>query len=110
MRPGLALAAEGAVVAVLARRRDRLADLAERITYAGGSALVVEADITEQPQAAAAVAQVVGELGRLDIVVNNAGADAGRPRRPRVPRWIGIRCWPSTCPACSTSPGPACRT
>jgi NADP-dependent 3-hydroxy acid dehydrogenase YdfG len=69
----LALAAEGAVVAVLARRRDRLADLAGRIADAGGSALVVEADITEAAAATAAVEQVVGELGRLDIVVNNAG-------------------------------------
>jgi NADP-dependent 3-hydroxy acid dehydrogenase YdfG len=69
----LALAAEGAVVAVLARRRDRLTDLAGRITDTGGSALVVEADITDPAAAAAAVEQVVGELGRLDIVVNNAG-------------------------------------
>jgi NADP-dependent 3-hydroxy acid dehydrogenase YdfG len=69
----LALAAEGAVVALLARRRDRLTDLAGRITYAGGSALVVEADITNQAQAAEAVDYVTSELGRLDIVVNNAG-------------------------------------
>ena len=47
----LALAAEGAAVAVVARRRDRLTDLAARITDAGGNALVVEADITE-PDAA----------------------------------------------------------
>ncbi|CAN5311757.1 SDR family NAD(P)-dependent oxidoreductase [soil metagenome] len=69
----LALAAEGATVAVLARRRDRLTGLAARITDAGGSALVVVADVTEQHQAAGAVDRVVGELGRLDIVVNNAG-------------------------------------
>jgi NADP-dependent 3-hydroxy acid dehydrogenase YdfG len=69
----LALAAEGATVAVLARRRDRLTDLAARIADGGGSALVVEADVTDQPQAAQAVDRVVTELGRLDIVVNNAG-------------------------------------
>jgi NADP-dependent 3-hydroxy acid dehydrogenase YdfG len=69
----LALAAEGARVAVLARRRDRLGDLAGRITADGGSALVVEADITVLSQAEAAVRRVVDELGRLDTVVNNAG-------------------------------------
>lgn len=69
----LALAAEGAAVAVLARRRDRLTDLAARITDAGGSALVVAADITEASAATTAIDQVVSELGRLDIVVNNAG-------------------------------------
>jgi NADP-dependent 3-hydroxy acid dehydrogenase YdfG len=63
-----ALAAEGAAVGVLARRRDRLEALAGEI---GGA--VIEADITDPAQAAAGVEQVVRELGRLDIVVNNAG-------------------------------------
>jgi NADP-dependent 3-hydroxy acid dehydrogenase YdfG len=69
----LALAAEGAAVAVLARRRDRLADLKARIESAGGRAFAVEADVSDQQQAAAAVNSVVAELGRLDTVVNNAG-------------------------------------
>lgn len=64
------LAAEGAAVALVARRRDRLDDLASTIE---GGALVVEADITEQAQAVAAVERTVAELGRLDTVVNNAG-------------------------------------
>jgi len=63
-----ALAAEGAKVAVVARRRDRLEALAAEI---GG--FVVEADITDQAQAVGAVERTVAELGRLDIVVNNAG-------------------------------------
>src|SRR5277367_5806337 len=69
----LALAAEGATVAILARRRDRLDDLSERIIAAGGRALVVEADVTDNSTAAAAVEHVVTTLGRLDTVVNNAG-------------------------------------
>jgi NADP-dependent 3-hydroxy acid dehydrogenase YdfG len=69
----LALAAEGATVALLARRRDRLDDLTRRIESAGGTALAVEADVSDQRQAAAAVDTVVAELGRLDTVVNSAG-------------------------------------
>ena len=68
----IALAEEGATVALVARRRDRLEALAERIGGAGRS-LVVEADITDPAQAEAAVATTVMELGRLDTLVNNAG-------------------------------------
>ena len=67
------LAAEGAAVAVLGRRRDRLEELADKVRADGGTALVVMADITDQQQAAAAVESVVAELGRLDTLVNNAG-------------------------------------
>jgi NADP-dependent 3-hydroxy acid dehydrogenase YdfG len=69
----LALAAEGATVALLARRRDRLQDLRRRIEDTGGTALAVEVDVSVQEKAAAAVDEVVAELGRLDTVVNNAG-------------------------------------
>ncbi|WP_182902220.1 SDR family NAD(P)-dependent oxidoreductase [Microbispora sp. H10830] len=67
------LAAEGAAVAVLGRRRGRLEELADKVRADGGTALVVEADITDRRQAAAAVESVVTTLGRLDILVNNAG-------------------------------------
>ena len=67
------LAAEGAAVAVVARRKDRLDDLAARIEAAGGRALVLEADVTDGEQARAVVAQTVEGLGRLDTLVNNAG-------------------------------------
>jgi NADP-dependent 3-hydroxy acid dehydrogenase YdfG len=63
-----ALAAEGATVAVAARRKERLDALAGEI---GGSA--IEADVTDREQAQAAVESTAQELGRLDIVVNNAG-------------------------------------
>ena len=69
----LDLAGRGAVVALVARRTERLEALAGRIREDGGTALVVQADITEQPQAADAVARCVTELGRLDVLVNNAG-------------------------------------
>ncbi|WP_028062333.1 SDR family NAD(P)-dependent oxidoreductase [Solirubrobacter soli] len=63
-----ALTAQGAKVALVARRKDRLDALAAEL---GG--LAIEADVTDRSQAIAAVESTVGELGRLDTVVNNAG-------------------------------------
>ena len=67
------LAELGASVALVARRKDRLDDLAAEIEKAGGTALVVAADITDRIQAEGAVQQAVQGFGRLDILVNSAG-------------------------------------
>ena len=67
------LAGLGADVAVAARRVDRLDALVKRIDEAGGRALAVEADVTDEDQARAAVAAAVETFGRLDTVVANAG-------------------------------------
>jgi NADP-dependent 3-hydroxy acid dehydrogenase YdfG len=69
----LALAAEGAAVSLAARRKDRLDALAQKIEGDGGRVFVRETDVTDEAQAAAAVDATVEELGRLDIVINNAG-------------------------------------
>lgn len=69
----LALAADGAALAIAARRRDRLDALADKIRADGGTVVVLEADITEQDQAQGVVEQTVRDLGRLDTLVNNAG-------------------------------------
>lgn len=71
----LALAAEGAHVAVSGRRRERLESLVERIEAAGGRALAVQSDVAVEGEAASAVEQVVAHFGRLDIVVNSAGVN-----------------------------------
>ena len=69
----LTLARRGAAVAIAARRKDRLDDLAGRIAQEGGTVLALEADVTEREQAQALVSRTVDELGRLDTLVNNAG-------------------------------------
>jgi NADP-dependent 3-hydroxy acid dehydrogenase YdfG len=68
-----ALAAQGAAVALAARRRDRLEALAAGIRSQGGTAVVLECDITHEQQALDAVQRTVAELGRLDTLINNAG-------------------------------------
>lgn len=68
-----ALAAEGVEVALVARRKNRLDVLADEITAKWTRALAIEADVTDRARAEAAVEQTVSRLGRLDIVVNNAG-------------------------------------
>ena len=69
----LALARQGATVALVARRTDRLESLAEKIRDLGGNALSLRADVTDEHQARDAVERTVAELGRLDTLVNSAG-------------------------------------
>jgi len=69
----MALAAEGAAVSLAARRKDRLDNLAATIGGEGGAALPIETDITDEEQANAFISRTHDELGRLDILINNAG-------------------------------------
>ena len=69
----VALAQHGARVALVARRRDRLEEVGERIREQGGVALVLEADISDRNQATGSVQRAVAEFGRLDTLVDNAG-------------------------------------
>jgi NAD(P)-dependent dehydrogenase (short-subunit alcohol dehydrogenase family) len=70
----LRFASEGAKVAVLARRREKLEAVAKEIGAAGGEALAVECDVTQKASAERAVEATEKKFGRLDVVVNNAGA------------------------------------
>jgi clavulanate-9-aldehyde reducatase len=69
----LACARAGAAVALAARRTDRIQELAERIAGEGRRAIAVTADVGEEDQASAFVQRAHSELGRLDVLVNNAG-------------------------------------
>lgn len=74
-----ALAAGGAKVALVARRADKLADVAAKIVADGGRALAVEVDVTSQESVAAGGAAVREAFGRVDLVVNNAGVMLAAP-------------------------------
>jgi NADP-dependent 3-hydroxy acid dehydrogenase YdfG len=69
----VALAEEGAYLAVLARRADRLEQVVKRIKDAGGEAIPLVADVTNEGQLRAAIRQAKETFGRIDILVNNAG-------------------------------------
>jgi NADP-dependent 3-hydroxy acid dehydrogenase YdfG len=69
----LALAQRGARLAIAARRRDRLQQLAARISDIGGEALAIETDVTSPGQAQQLIDRTVSQFGRLDTLVNNAG-------------------------------------
>lgn len=71
------LARSGAKVALLARRAERLAELAAKIDAEGGRALAVSADVTGD--LAPAVEAVHAAFGRVDLVVNNAGVMLANP-------------------------------
>jgi NAD(P)-dependent dehydrogenase (short-subunit alcohol dehydrogenase family) len=67
------LAQAGAVVALSARRVQRLEALAAEITAAGGRAMVLPLDATRVADIGDAAARIAAELGPIDILVNNAG-------------------------------------
>ncbi|SNR39132.1 3-ketoacyl-ACP reductase [Hymenobacter mucosus] len=69
----VALAQEGANVALLARTESQLRDVAQEIEQLGGKAVVVTADIADRTAVEAAVAQAATTLGSIDILINNAG-------------------------------------
>ena len=69
----LAFAAVGARVALVARRRPVLEEVAELVRAQGAEALVVPADVTDRAQVHDCFAKVQESFGRIDVVVNNAG-------------------------------------
>ena len=76
----LALAKAGATVAVVARSGEQLAETVALIEEAGGRAIALPADVTDQQAVEEMVRQAVQQLGPVDLLVNNAGAgDPGGP-------------------------------
>jgi meso-butanediol dehydrogenase / (S,S)-butanediol dehydrogenase / diacetyl reductase len=65
---------EGARVAVAARRAEPLATVTAEMARAGGETLAVQCDVRQARQVQDVMRAIVGRFGRLDVVVNNAGA------------------------------------
>jgi len=72
------LAENGFAVAIIARRKDRLETLAMEIEEAGGRAIPIAADLADEGATAGAAAEALEALGRIDLLVNNAGYSPGR--------------------------------
>lgn len=72
----VAYAQAGADVAILARNGDLLAEVAEEITGHGRQATVAVADVLDPDATRSAVSGAIGELGGLDVLVNNAGGNS----------------------------------
>ncbi|MDX6363749.1 MAG: hypothetical protein QOC85_2759 [Streptomyces sp.] len=82
------LAAQGARVVLLARREERLAELAAKIEADGGRALAVVADVTDDASVQAAVERVHEVYGGVDLVVNSAGVMLPNPiEGGRIDEW-----------------------
>jgi short-subunit dehydrogenase len=72
------LAARGARLAVVARRRPQLETLAQEIEAAGGARpVVIEADLSVRGTAREVAAAALGELGEVEVLINNAGGGVG---------------------------------
>ena len=72
------LAENGFDVAIIARRKDRLDALAKEIEEAGGRAIPIGADLADEQATARAVQEALEGLGRIDLLVNNAGYSPGQ--------------------------------
>ena len=70
----LAFSREGASVTVAGRRVEKLREVVSEIEKQGGQALAVSCDVTQSKDAGRAVQESVARFGRLDVLVNNAGA------------------------------------
>lgn len=84
----VALAAEGMAVLLAARRKDRLDELAARITAAGGRARACQSDVTKEDDVICLFHAANNEFARLDLVVNCAGiADSTPTDQLSLARW-----------------------
>ncbi len=73
----LALAEAGAAVVVCGRRQQKLDETVQAVQHAGGRALAVQADVSDDNAVTRLVQTTLDHFGRVDILINNAGVSAG---------------------------------
>jgi NAD(P)-dependent dehydrogenase (short-subunit alcohol dehydrogenase family) len=83
-------ARQGATVVAVARRKDLLDALADRIMAAGGSAISIPCDVSDMDACDALVADVEKRIGGVDILINNAGRSIRRPLAESLERWHDV--------------------
>jgi NAD(P)-dependent dehydrogenase (short-subunit alcohol dehydrogenase family) len=79
------LAESGADVAICARRADRLQTTKERVEAHGRRCLAIEADVSRPEDCERVLEQTVAELGKADVLVNNAGVGTAVPATRETP-------------------------
>lgn len=72
----LAFSREGATTILAARSQEKLNQVAGEIGRIGGSARVIQTDVSDRQQVEKLVERVVAEFGRIDVLINNAGGGA----------------------------------
>jgi 2-deoxy-D-gluconate 3-dehydrogenase len=86
MATGLARA--GATLALVGRNTEKSAQAVASLEAIGAKAIAVQADVTDEAQVNAMAERIVGELGRLDILINNAGTNIRkRPEELALAEW-----------------------
>lgn len=72
-----AYAKQGAQVALLARRKEKLEHIVKEINTDGGKAIAVQCDVSDEASVQAAVQETLGRFGKIDILLNDAGVAIG---------------------------------
>lgn len=88
----VALGAEGANLILVARDKEKLESVAEEVRAAGGTASVHAADITQEDQVIALEKEVSASVGKVQILVNNAGTNLRKNITDfTLEEWLGVQ-------------------
>ena len=84
----IALAKQGASVVLCGRRKDKVEQVARKIEADSGSALAIQADVSNESDVQKLISETVTKFGRIDIVINNAAVfEPGSVLETSLPSW-----------------------